>query len=139
MLSLELVFRAEIVASISGFEKDVGTAQIEIDQIHARGILGVDEWEREHRQDILVSTTLTIDAGDVSRTDRVEDTVNYRSLTKDIRNHVESAERRTVEALAEDIADLCLERDLVDEATVSVEKPDALRDADAVRVSITRT
>lgn len=98
----------------------------------------MDEWERQYRQDVRVSVTLTINAGNVAESDRVEDTVNYRNLTKDIRRHVETAERRTVEALSEDIAKQCLERDLVEEVTVAVEKPDALRDAEAVRVRLTR-
>lgn len=117
----------------------VSKAKINIEKIHARGILGVDEWEREYHQDILVSLALTVDVGQVQQTDRVEDTVNYRTLKKEVLEHVDREKRRTVEALATDLLQLCLEKERVREATVRVEKPDALRGAEGVSVEISGT
>jgi FolB domain-containing protein len=112
--------------------------QIEIKDLLLRGIIGINDWEREVEQDILVNITLTADLSEAGRTDSIEHTVNYRTLTKQIISHVESSQRFTIEALAADIAGICLAQDGVVRARVRVEKPGALRFARSVGVEIER-
>lgn len=113
--------------------------RIEIKDLLLRGIIGINDWEREKPQDILVNVTLFTDLNPAGRSDDLADTVNYRTLTKQIISHVESAGRFTVEALAADVARLCLETPRVQRARVRVEKPGALRFARSVGVEIERT
>ena len=113
------------------------------DRIHIEGLLlrchlGTNDWEREQKQDVLLTITLTTDTRAAGRSDRIEDTVNYRSLTKQIIEHVEASSFYLVEALAESIAALCLGDPRVAAAEVRVEKPGALRFARSVGVTITR-
>ncbi len=112
--------------------------KIVIENLRARGILGVDDWERTHRQDVVVTIELRADLREVGRTDRLEDTVNYRSVSKRVRRHIEKVERQTIEALAGDIAGFCLEEERVRAVTVRVDKPDALRGTGSVGVEVTR-
>jgi len=104
----------------------------------ARGVLGVNDWEREQPQDILINLTLLADLRRAASSDDIADTVNYRTITKQILAHVESSRRYTVEALAGDIARLCLEQAGVMRVRVRVEKPGALRFARSVGVEIER-
>jgi FolB domain-containing protein len=113
--------------------------QIEIKDLLLRGIIGINDWEREKKQDILVNITLFADLTPACKSDRIEDTINYRTLTKAIIEHVESVGRFTVEALAADIARLCLDTPRVKRARVRVEKPGALRFARSVGVCIERS
>ena len=113
--------------------------QIEIKDLLLRGIIGINDWEREKKQDILINITLFGDLAPAGRSDQIEDTINYRSLTKAVIEHVETAERFTVEALATDIVGLCLETPGVERARVSVEKPGALRFARSVGICIERS
>ena len=113
--------------------------RIEIKDLLLRGIIGVNDWEREAEQDILINITLTADLTQAGKTDSIDDTVNYRTLTKLIISHVETSQRFTVEALAADIAGICLAQDGVARARVRVEKPGALRFARSVGVEIERT
>jgi FolB domain-containing protein len=113
--------------------------QIEIKDLLLRGIIGINDWEREKPQDILVNITLFADLRAAGKNDQIEDTVNYRTLTKAVIAHVESVGRYTVEALAADIARLCLETPGVERARVRVEKPGALRFARSVGVCIERS
>ena len=113
--------------------------RIEIKDLLLRGIIGVNEWEREAEQDILINITLTADLTHSGKTDSIDDTVNYRTLTKQIISHVEDSQRFTVEALAADIAGICLAQGGVSRARVRVEKPGALRFARSVGVEIERT
>ena len=112
--------------------------RIEIGDLLLRGILGINPEEREKAQDILINLTLYADLRPAGASDRIDDTVNYRTITKRIIEHVERVGRFTVEALAADIAELCLSDPRVERVRVRVEKPGALRFARSVGVEIER-
>jgi FolB domain-containing protein len=112
--------------------------RILIKDLLLRGVIGVNEWERQVEQDILLNITLFADLRAAGASDDIADTVNYRTLTKAIIQHVETSQRFTVEALAEDVARICLDPPGVKRARVRVEKPGALRFAASVGVEIER-
>lgn len=112
--------------------------RIEIKDLLLRGILGVNDWEREKPQDILVNITLFADLRSSGQSDDLSQGVNYRTITKKVIEHVEGSSRFTVEALAADIARLCLQEAGVRRVRVRVEKPGALRFARSVGVEIER-
>lgn len=115
-----------------------GRDRIVIRDLEVSGIVGINDWERRYRQDILLNLELTVDTRAVAASDSIEDAVNYRSLTKAIIELVESSSYRLVEGLAEAIARLAVERFGVDAVRVRVEKPGALRHAESVGVEIER-
>jgi FolB domain-containing protein len=112
--------------------------RIEIRDLLLRGILGINAEERDKKQDILLNLTLFADLRKAGRSDDIADTANYRTITKRLIEHVEQVGRFTVEALAADIARLCLEDPRVARVRVRVEKPGALRFARSVGVEIER-
>ncbi len=112
--------------------------RIEIKDLLLRGILGVNDWEREKPQDILVNITLFADLGPAAESDKIDDAVNYRTITKQVIEHVEGSTRFTVEALAADVARICLADPRVSRVRVRIEKPGALRFARSVGVEIER-
>lgn len=109
-----------------------------IDRLHARGILGVYDHERKNRREILISLALDTDSRAAGQSDDLRDCVDYAELCAMIQELVGRAERRTIEALAEDIAASCLSRKGVLRAWVRVEKPGAVPGADAVGIEIER-
>jgi len=72
-----------------------------------RGIIGVNDWERKRAQDILINITLFTDTRRAAETDSIVDCVDYSKMSKRIQAHAESAERLTVEALANDLVKIC--------------------------------
>ena len=105
----------------------------------ARGIIGVNDWERKRPQDILINITIFTDTSRAADTDHINDCVNYSTVSKKVLAHAETAHRLTVEALANDLAKLCLEENGVQKVTVRVEKPGAVRFAASVGVEIERS
>jgi FolB domain-containing protein len=110
-----------------------------IKNLTARGIIGVNDWEREKPQEILINIELFGDLRKPGKTDDVEDSINYRTVAKNAQRLAETCERLTVEALAADIAQVCLQIDRVQRAVVRVEKPGAVRFAESVGVEIERS
>lgn len=113
--------------------------RILIRELRLRGIVGINDWEREKEQEILVQLTLYGDLAAAGASDDIDDTVNYRTLTKDVIAYVESSRHYLVEALAAAIARICCVEHGVERAVVRVEKPGALRFAESVGVEIERT
>ncbi|MBI4671537.1 MAG: dihydroneopterin aldolase [Chloroflexi bacterium] len=113
--------------------------RIEIHDLHLRCIIGINETERKNKQDVLIHIVMWADTRAAAASDHIDDTVNYRTITKQIIEHVENSDYYLVERLAERIAEICLRDAHVQQVQVSVEKPGALRFARSVGVTITRT
>lgn len=112
---------------------------IHIDRLLARAVIGLNEWERRAKQDVLVSAKLWIDLRRVGYSDRVDDTLNYGTLIRQVLAHVEASERHTVETLATEVAGICLWDPVVGRARIRVAKPAADRFVRSVGVTIERT
>ena len=112
--------------------------QVIIRDLSARGIIGLNDWEREKPQEMLINLTLFADLRAAGQSDEIADSVNYRTVAKKVLAHAESAGRLTVEALAADIARICLAESGVLKARVRVEKPGAVRFSRSVGVEIER-
>lgn len=103
-----------------------------------RGIIGINEWERNKPQDIIINVSIFTDLVNAGKNDDIDRSINYRTVTKRIIKHAEESKRYTVEALAEDIAAICLSEKYVNSVKVRVEKPGAVRFAKSVGVEIER-
>lgn len=112
--------------------------RIIIRDLRVRCIIGINDDERRDKQDVIINISLYADLSKAGRSDRTEDTIDYRAVKKRILNMAESSHYYLIEALAEAVADLCLHNPAVNEVTVTVDKPYALRFAQSVGVEITR-
>lgn len=113
--------------------------QIFITDLVAHGIIGVYDWERKTEQNILINIVLFTDLHDAGESDAVQDSVDYHAVAEKVRRHAETSGRQTVEGLATDLAELCLEEDGVQKVRVRVEKPGAVESCKSVGVEIERT
>lgn len=113
--------------------------KIIIKDILARGIIGVNDSERLHPQDILINLVIQADLTQAGMSDQIDDSINYRTITKQAIKIAETAQRLTVEALANDIAKMVLQDPRVIAVTARVEKPGAVRFAKSVGVEVERT
>ncbi len=115
------------------------TDRILIRDLLARGIIGLNDWEREKRQDILINMELHVDARAAAREDDIARALDYRSLTKAVLAYAESAGHHLVETLAHEIARIAVVDHGAARAVVRVEKPGAVRFARSVGVEVERS
>lgn len=113
--------------------------QINISDLLLRAIIGINDEERDKKQDVLINLTLHVDLNEAGKSDDISDAVNYRTITKEIINLVENSQFELVEKMAAEVAKLCLKDERVLRARVRIEKPGALRFARSVGVTIERT
>ena len=107
--------------------------------IEAFGRHGVFEFERRDGQVFVVDLVLFLDTVEAARTDDLQQTVDYGSLVARVKNAVESDQVDLIETLAARLAAVCLEDPRVQEAEVTVHKPDAPIEATFSDVALTIT
>ena len=90
------------------------------------GIIGVYEWEREQQQDILINIVIDVNLRKAGASDNIRDCIDYNALAQKLIAHTETVQRLTVEALANDLAQICLLEPEAEVVQVRVEKPGAL-------------
>ncbi len=113
--------------------------RIDIKDLLLRCIIGINEAERTAKQDVIINIALWADLRPAAAQDDIAQTVNYRTLTKQIIEHVEASQYLLLETLTDKISELCLRDPRVARVQVSVEKPGALRFARSVGVTMERT
>lgn len=102
-------------------------------------IIGINEWERLAKQPVEIDLTLYGDLIRAAESDDVADTVNYRTISRDVRDLVEGSSFGLVEKLAHEIARVCLVDERVKRVDVRLRKPGALRLGRSVGIDISRT
>lgn len=105
-----------------------------------RGRHGVRPAEREQAQEFKVDVEVDTDLLEPGRTDRVEDTVDYRRVHAIAKEVVEGQSVKLIEALADRIAGRVLELERVVAVSVRIAKrPESMRPIDGAGVQIRRT
>jgi dihydroneopterin aldolase len=114
--------------------------RIELEGMVFSGRHGVRPAEREEPQEFRVDVEVDADLLEPGRSDRVEDTVDYRRIRSIARDVIEGESAKLIETLAQRIAERVLELERV--ATVSVrvaKRPQSMRPIDAAAVKIKRS
>lgn len=106
--------------------------------LEARGIIGVNDWEREKPQTIRFDVEMSCDAAAAAAEDDLSKTVNYRAVAKAILHHVENSEHLLVETMAEQLAQMIRTDHGVEWVRLRVGKPGAVRFSAEVGVVIER-
>ena len=86
-------------------------------------IIGINDWERTKKQDVLINITLFADLTRACQSDRIEDSIDYKEIKKQIIALVEASDFFLIEQLAETICQNCLAHHFVKAAQVRVDKP----------------
>jgi dihydroneopterin aldolase len=105
-----------------------------------QGRHGVSPAERERPQEFKVDVEVDTDLSEPGRTDRVEDTVDYRKIRAIAKDVIEGESQKLLEALAGRIAERVLELPRVAAVSVQIAKrPESMQPIDAAAVRINRT
>ena len=112
---------------------------ITIENLRLTCIIGCYPEERVKPQNLSLTLTLHCDTCRAAASDQLADAIDYDALSQKIRALAAQKQRQLLEALAEDIASLCLRESDAQAVTVQLRKPGVPAAADAAVVTITRT
>ena len=101
-------------------------------------IIGTFAAEREEKQPVMVTIALSVDTAKAAQTDNLKDAVDYYKIYQKVVSFVSSSQYQLLEALANAVAQLCLEDAKVKQVKVHIEKPQALPLAKSSAIEIIR-
>jgi FolB domain-containing protein len=111
-------------------------ATLFIKNVTVRCIIGVNASEREHEQEIRMQLFLWTDIAKASRSDNVEDALDYSAIYKEVVKRVEQSTFYLIERLAYEVATMCLQHPLTRKAKVVLEKIEALEKAESAGIEL---
>lgn len=108
-----------------------------IEGVRVRCIIGVTERERRAVQELVLNLNVKVDFDKAAASDSIQDTIDYRTLTRRLIAAGEGSSFQLVETLATHLCRVILaEFPRVQEIRLEVEKPHALHAAKSVRAVV---
>ena len=102
-------------------------------------VIGIWDWERQFRQTLEIDLDLGTDIRAAARRDSIDDTLDYKAVTKRVMRLAEDGGFLLVERLAETIADTLFAEFGVLWVKIRINKKSAVRQVRDVGVQIERT
>ena len=113
--------------------------KIFIHALKTEAIIGIFDWERQVKQTVIVDLEIGADIRKAALSDSIEDTLNYKRVSKRVLAFVEGSKFHLVETLAEHVAMLLLEDFPIAWVRLSLSKPGAIRSSRDVGVMLERS
>ncbi|MEH6394587.1 dihydroneopterin triphosphate 2'-epimerase [Pseudoalteromonas sp.] len=114
----------------------MANAIINVTNLRLRTFIGFNPDEREKKQDVVINLEIHYPAEQACETDRVEQALNYKVITKEVISLVEQGHFLLLEKLVAEILEVCHRHSSVNYAKARVDKPHALRFADSVSLTL---
>ncbi len=109
-----------------------------IRELEIETVIGIFDWERKIKQTVSLDLDMASDNRKAAATDKIEDAVDYKSVSKRIIDFVEKSEFQLVETMAEEITSIVLNEFSVPWVKLRLSKPGAVRGSKDVGVIIER-
>jgi dihydroneopterin aldolase len=101
-------------------------------------LVGIYDWERRMRQQVVLDIDMGADIARAAKSDKIEDTLDYKAVAKRVTQFVRESEFQLVETLAEKIAELVMQEFRVPWVKVTLNKPGAVSGSRSVGVIVER-
>ncbi|ATW29233.1 dihydroneopterin aldolase [Candidatus Williamhamiltonella defendens] len=102
-------------------------------------LIGVHDWEKTLRQELIFDIKMGYENRKPASSDQVEDCLNYVDICDSVQQHVTKQRFELIERVAEEVADLLLQRFSSPWVWIKVSKPRAVSSAGNVGVIIERS
>ncbi len=101
-------------------------------------VIGIYEWEKRIKQTVCIDLEMGTNIRAAAASDTIDDTLNYKAVSKRIIAFVEGNQFQLIETLAEKVAELLLKEFALPWLKLTVSKPGAVSAARDVGVIIER-
>ena len=105
----------------------------------AECIIGIWDWERKVKQKVVIDLEMAADIRKAAASDRIEDTLDYKKVSKRLQQFVEQSQFQLVETLTDRIAQIVITEFHVPAVRVRLNKQGALRGSRDVGIVIERS
>jgi 2-amino-4-hydroxy-6-hydroxymethyldihydropteridine diphosphokinase len=114
------------------------TDQIVLTGLKVSCIIGIFDWERKQKQDVVIDMKLPVNIQKAARQDRIEAALDYKRIAKATIAFVEKSRYQLIETLSERLAEYLISQFKLPEISLRISKPGAIRGSQNVGIEITR-
>lgn len=109
-----------------------------IKDLEIDAIIGIYDVERTSKQKVVFDLEMWWDVAQAAKSENIEDALNYKTLSDQIKDFVGNSEFQLIETLAEEVAAIIIKQYAVETVKLTLHKPNALDGATDVGVEILR-
>ena len=109
-----------------------------LSELRVEAVIGIFDWERKIKQAVVFDIEMGADIKKAASSDHIDDTLNYKAVSKRVTEYVEASEFQLVETLAEKVAQLIMDEFNVPWLRLKLNKTGAIRGARGVGIIIER-
>ena len=120
-------------------ELNIMNDRIFLNQLRTECIVGIWEWERQVKQAVILDVEMAADIRKAALSDNIEDTIDYKKVSKRLLSFVGESQFQLVETLTENIAKIIVTEFGVSWVRVRLNKQGAIRNSRDVGIMIERT
>ena len=102
-------------------------------------VIGIWDWEKRNPQTISIDLEMQTDTNKASQSDSIEDALDYKAVSKRVKQFIQESQFNLIETLAENVAKIILEEFDVLWLQLRISKPFAIRDSRDISICIERT
>ncbi len=100
--------------------------------------IGIFEWEKRIKQKVRIDLEMASDIAKAAASDSIDDTLDYKAISKRIIQFVEDSQYELIETLIEKVAEILLNEFNIPWVRVTISKPGAVRGSRDVGIIIER-
>ncbi len=114
----------------------VRSQHLVIEDLQLEGFIGILEHEKQNKQRIVINAKIEVSPTIETQTDKIESVLSYMSFVEDVKKIMQRGHIDLVETLASEIIKATSRHKGVRSINLSIKKPDIVRDASGVGVSV---
>lgn len=100
--------------------------------------IGIFEWEKRIKQKVRIDLEMGTDITKAAASDAIQDTLDYKAISKRIIQFVEDSRYELIETMIEEVSEILLKEFCIPWVKVTISKPGAVRGSRDVGITIER-
>ena len=112
---------------------------IKLTELTVNTVIGIWDWEKRNPQKVVFNIEMSTDINKASKSDSIKDALDYKAVSKRVKQYALENQFDLIEALADKVAEIILNEFEVSWVKLTISKPYAIRDSKNVSLMIERS
>ena len=113
--------------------------KIKLTELTVNTVIGIWDWEKRNPQKVVFDIEMSTDISEASKSDSIKDALDYKAISKRVKQYALENQFDLIEALADKVAEIILNEFEVSWVKLTISKPYAIRDSKNVSLIIERS
>ena len=113
--------------------------KIKLTELTVNTVIGIWDWEKRNPQKVVFDIEMSTDINKASKSDSIKDALDYKAVSKRVKQYALENQFDLIEALADKVAEIILNEFEVSWVKLTISKPCAIRDSKNVSLMIERS